>query len=156
MHSAQRPGDWHAWLSAEGMPELRGAQQLQFETRNFAIAAAVRGLGVAIIDPLLVQEELKDGRLLQPFTHTVPTRSAYYLVWSGRRGARIRRSWLHSGNGSLKRLQGSDVAAALSHVQSQGERQAVDEWSRACKCMHAVDLHVAAEHKVNLRQIRAA
>jgi len=85
LHSAQRPDDWHAWLSAEGLPDLRGAQQLQFETRNFAIAAAVRGLGIAIIDPLLVQEELKDGRLIQPFTHTVPTRSAYYLVWSAKR-----------------------------------------------------------------------
>jgi len=85
LHSNQRPDDWRTWLSSEGLPELVGAQQLHFETRNFAIAAAVRGLGVAIIDPLLVQEELKDGRLIQPFTHTVPTRSAYYLVWSGRR-----------------------------------------------------------------------
>jgi len=85
LHSKLRPGDWQAWLSAEGLPDLRGAQQLQFETRNFAIAAAIRGLGIAIIDPLLVQEELKDGRLVQPFTHTMPTRSAYYLVWSDRR-----------------------------------------------------------------------
>lgn len=85
LHSNQRPDDWRIWLSAEGLPDLVGAQQLHFETRNFAIAAAVRGLGVAIIDPLLVQEELKDGRLIQPFTHTVPTRSAYYLVWSERR-----------------------------------------------------------------------
>jgi len=85
LHSKLRPGDWQAWLSAEGVPGLRGAQQLQFETRNFAIAAAIRGLGIAIIDPLLVQEELKDGRLMQPFTHTMPTPSAYYLVWSDRR-----------------------------------------------------------------------
>ncbi|MDX8406377.1 MAG: hypothetical protein R8K50_09560 [Mariprofundus sp.] len=35
--------------------------------------------------PLLVQEELNDGRLVQPFAHTVPTRSAYHPVWSDHR-----------------------------------------------------------------------
>ncbi|PJC69817.1 MAG: transcriptional regulator, partial [Zetaproteobacteria bacterium CG_4_8_14_3_um_filter_59_5] len=75
------PDDWRVWLAAAGLPELKPAHELQFETRNFAIAGAIRGLGVAIIDPLLVQEELKDGRLIQPFSQTLPTSSAYYLVW---------------------------------------------------------------------------
>jgi len=81
LHSKLRPDDWRVWLSAAGLPALTPAHEQQFETRNFAIAAAIRGLGVAIIDPLLVQEELKDGRLIQPFSQTLPTSSAYYLVW---------------------------------------------------------------------------
>ncbi len=81
LHSRLRPDDWRVWLSAVGLPELKPAHEQQFETRNFAIAAAVRGLGVAIIDPLLVQEELGDGRLMQPFSQTLPASSAYYLVW---------------------------------------------------------------------------
>jgi len=81
LHSRMRPDDWQAWLRAEGLADLKPRQDQEFETRNFAIAAAIRGLGVAIIDPLLVQEELKDRRLIQPFTHTLPTTSAYYLVW---------------------------------------------------------------------------
>ncbi|MDQ6966856.1 MAG: transcriptional regulator GcvA [Mariprofundaceae bacterium] len=85
LHSKLRPDDWRIWLSAAGLPEFKAVHELQFETRNFAIAGAIRGLGVAIIDPLLVQEELKDGRLIQPFTQTLPTRSAYYLVWPDRR-----------------------------------------------------------------------
>jgi len=98
LHSKLRPDDWQRWLCSEGEPDLTGVQQLEFETRNFAITAAARGLGVAIIDPLLVQEELKDGRLIQPFTHTVPRRSAYYLVWSDHRKdsheLRLFREWL--------------------------------------------------------------
>jgi len=85
LHSKMRPGDWKAWLTAAGLPEFRASHELEFETRNFAIAGALRGLGVAIIDPLLVQEELKDKRLIQPFSQTLPTRSAYYLVWAAKR-----------------------------------------------------------------------
>ncbi len=84
LHSRLRPEDWQTWLNAEGLDNLQPRQDQEFETRNFAIAAAIRGLGVAIIDPLLVQEELKDRRLIQPFTHTLPTTSAYYLVWPTR------------------------------------------------------------------------
>jgi len=86
LHSRLRPDDWQAWLSAEGLTDLKPRYDQEFETRNFAIAAAIRGLGVAIIDPLLVQEELKDKRLIRPFTHTLPTTSAYYLVWPTTRG----------------------------------------------------------------------
>ncbi|MDX8392109.1 MAG: transcriptional regulator GcvA [Mariprofundaceae bacterium] len=85
LHSKLRPHDWQTWLKAEALAELTPDKQQEFETRNFAIAAAIRGLGVAIIDPLLVQEELKDDRLIQPFAQTLPTRSAYYLVWSAKR-----------------------------------------------------------------------
>jgi len=86
LHSRLRPGDWQAWLSAVGLADLKPCRDQEFETRNFAIAAAIRGLGVAIIDPLLVQEDLKDRRLIRPFTHTLPTTSAYYLVWPANRG----------------------------------------------------------------------
>ncbi|MDQ6958313.1 MAG: transcriptional regulator GcvA [Mariprofundaceae bacterium] len=86
LHSRLRPEDWQTWLNAEGLADIKPHRDQEFETRNFAIAAAIRGLGVAIIDPLLVQEELKDKRLIQPFAHTLPTTSAYYLVWPTTRG----------------------------------------------------------------------
>ncbi len=98
LHSKMRPHDWRAWLAAEGLPDFKVTHELEFETRNFAIAAAIRGLGIAIIDPLLVQQELKDGRLIQPFSHTLPASSAYYLVWSAKRKETAKlmtfRTWL--------------------------------------------------------------
>lgn len=106
LHSKLRPDDWRIWQAAAGLPEMQAAHELQFETRNFAIAAAIRGLGVAIIDPLLVQEELKDGRLIQPFSQTLPTSSAYYLVWPDWRDETSNlvalRTWLleEAGNGT--------------------------------------------------------
>ncbi|OIO67873.1 MAG: transcriptional regulator [Zetaproteobacteria bacterium CG_4_9_14_3_um_filter_49_83] len=100
LHSKLRPNDWQTWLTSVDLPNLKGAQQLEFETRNFAIAAAIRGLGIAIIDPLLVEEELKDSRLIQPFKHTMPSSRAYYLVWPENRPPSPElsafRSWLLS------------------------------------------------------------
>jgi len=81
LHSKLRPDDWQEWFAAVGLSTFTPRREQEFETRNFAIAAAIRGLGVAIIDPLLVQEALQDGLLIQPFTQALPTRSAYYLVW---------------------------------------------------------------------------
>lgn len=81
LHAKLRPDDWRIWLKAARLEALVPAHEQTFETRNFAIAAAIRGLGVAIIDPLLVEEELRDGRLIQPFPQTLATESAYYFVW---------------------------------------------------------------------------
>jgi len=98
LHSKMRPHDWREWLMAAGLKSFKPSHEQEFETRNFAIAAAIRGLGVAIIDPLLVQEELKDGRLIQPFDQTLPASRAYYLVWPKNRAETAKltafRSWL--------------------------------------------------------------
>jgi len=100
LHSKMRPHDWQQWLLAEGIKDAGSGHDLEFETRNFTIAAAIRGLGVAIIDPLLVEEELKDGRLIQPFSQSLPTSSAYFLVWAKDRKETARqkafRTWLLS------------------------------------------------------------
>jgi len=98
LHAKLRPDDWRIWLHAAKLEKLLPAHEQTFETRNFAIAAAIRGLGVAIIDPLLVEEELKDGRLIQPFPQTLATESAYFYVWSNSKeenpAAAIFRQWL--------------------------------------------------------------
>jgi len=98
LHAKLRPDDWRIWLHAAKLEKLLPAHEQTFETRNFAIAAAIRGLGVAIIDPLLVEEELKDGRLIQPFPQTLATESAYFYVWSSRKeenpAAALFRQWL--------------------------------------------------------------
>jgi len=80
LHAKLRPDDWRIWLKAARLDHLTPAHEQTFETRNFVIAAAIRGLGVAIMDPVLVDEELKDHRLIQPFPQTLATESAYYFV----------------------------------------------------------------------------
>jgi len=105
LHAKLRPDDWRIWLIAAGLPNLESRQIQMFETRNFAIAAAIRGLGVAIIDPALITEELKDGRLVQPFPQTLPTESAYYFACPDREDDKpalaLFRQWLIDEAGQM-------------------------------------------------------
>lgn len=84
LHARLRPDDWHVWLGAVSENDINSAHEQTFETRNFAIQAAVDGVGIAIIDPSLVAEEIKTGRLIIPFPQTLADKSAYYLVYPAR------------------------------------------------------------------------
>jgi LysR family glycine cleavage system transcriptional activator len=81
LHARLRPDDWHVWLGAVGANDIQAQHEQMFETRNFAIQAAVDGVGIAIVDPSLVAEEIKAGRLVMPFPQTLANESAYYLVY---------------------------------------------------------------------------
>lgn len=81
LHARLRPDDWHMWLHSAGAGELNPAHEQTYETRNFAIQAAIDGLGIAIVDPALVKDELLSGRLLQPFARSLPSENAYHLVY---------------------------------------------------------------------------
>ncbi len=84
LHAQLRSDDWRIWLHAAGINDADAEHGPVFETRNFAIQAAIDGLGVAVVDPHLVTEELKSGRLMQPFAELPISRGAYYLVYPDR------------------------------------------------------------------------
>lgn len=81
LHAQLRPDDWHVWLNAVEAGDITPRHEQTFESRNFAIQAAVDGLGIAIVDPSLVAEELKSGRLVLPFSQTLTDKSAFYFVY---------------------------------------------------------------------------
>jgi LysR family glycine cleavage system transcriptional activator len=80
LHARLRPEHWRIWLHAAGIEDLDPRAGPVFETRNFVIQAALQGLGVAVIDPALVGEELASGRLVQPFPRILALEGAYFLV----------------------------------------------------------------------------
>lgn len=82
LHARLRPDDWHIWLHSAGLGELKASHEQTFETRNFAIAAAIEGVGVAVVDPALVSDEIASGRLIQPFSQSIQSNSSYHLVYS--------------------------------------------------------------------------
>ncbi len=81
LHAQLRPDDWHVWLSAVGAGDLSAHHEQTFESRNFAIQAAVDGLGIAIVDPSLISHELKAGSLVLPFSETLTDKNAFYFVY---------------------------------------------------------------------------
>src|SRR5690606_21796505 len=80
LHSQNRRDDWRIWLSAVGENGIDPNIGPMFETRSYAIQAAVQGMGVAVMDAELVAEEVAGGRLVKLFDPTLPLTNAYWFV----------------------------------------------------------------------------
>jgi LysR family glycine cleavage system transcriptional activator len=81
LHSRYRKSDWPDWLSAVGHPELAGhTDTMQFASSIVTYQAAMDGLGVAIGQVPLLEQDLQSGRLVRPFTQVVHRPFAYYLL----------------------------------------------------------------------------
>ncbi|MDT3671988.1 MAG: transcriptional regulator GcvA [Aromatoleum sp.] len=79
--SRERP-TWVQWLEVAGVPAVRPEAGLHFSDSGLAIAAALDGLGVALLSKPLVAAEVAAGRLVVPFDIGVRRRFAYYIVSS--------------------------------------------------------------------------
>jgi LysR family glycine cleavage system transcriptional activator len=69
-----------AWLSAAGVPDVRGSGTVRFDSYLLAIEAAIDGQGVAVVPTFLVASDLRTGRLVAPFPVEIPQPRAWYLV----------------------------------------------------------------------------
>ncbi|MGC2963737.1 LysR family glycine cleavage system transcriptional activator [Paraburkholderia sp. GV068] len=74
-----RQQDWEIWASAAGC-HVDAARYLTLATRNMVIDAAVKGLGIAVVDPVMVGSELANGTLKPLFDVTCDGAGAYYFV----------------------------------------------------------------------------
>lgn len=75
----ERP-TWGEWLQAAGAGSVRSDVGLHFSDSGLAIAAALDGLGVALVSRPLVAAEVAAGRLVVPFAVSLRRRFAYYIV----------------------------------------------------------------------------
>lgn len=81
LHSQNRRDDWRIWLNAVGEKGIDYNAGPVFETRSYAIQAAVQGMGIAVMDPELVAEEIAGGRLVTLFDGTpLPLTNGYWFV----------------------------------------------------------------------------
>ncbi len=76
--SLARPRDWAIWAAARGA-ELP-ARVVSFESTSLAIQAALQGIGVVIAAPMLVEEEVRHGRLVALDPVPVETEDYYWLL----------------------------------------------------------------------------
>lgn len=98
LHSLPRPEDWSVWLHGVGASEVLTDRGMKFESSAMAYLAAKQGLGIALAQSFLVQEDLRRGTLTQVFPHEVPSERTYYLLSSPRHigdtALEAFRSWL--------------------------------------------------------------
>lgn len=74
---------WSEWFKVAGVPN---AKPRYFATRfpNYELEAqaAVNGIGVALLSPVLYAELTTQGTLIAPFPWTVECRRSYWLLWT--------------------------------------------------------------------------
>jgi LysR family glycine cleavage system transcriptional activator len=71
---------WPMWLKAAGVKVGDGQRALHFNQTALAIEAAIAGRGVALAKRTLAETDLKQGRLVRPFSESHPVDFAYYMV----------------------------------------------------------------------------
>lgn len=82
LHPTRDKTDWMLWLSRQAMPGHMMRKNQHFDTMDLAITAAIQGLGIAIADETLVEEDIRAGRLMRPFESSIKTGASYRLILS--------------------------------------------------------------------------
>ena len=74
--------DWQMWLDAAGVKGVKATNRLSVDSYILAQEAAIEGRGVAMTIGPFAAEEIKLGRLVQPFPLRVPHRHQWYFACS--------------------------------------------------------------------------
>jgi len=79
-HASITPLDWAGWQKLAELSGLDVSAGLVFSDETHAISAAVGGQGVALMSRPLIEDELAEGRLVQPFGPELEGKP-FYLVY---------------------------------------------------------------------------
>jgi len=72
--------DWQAWFNAAGIEHIEVPRGLFLGDDGAALQAAIDSQGIALGRSVLVADDIKTGRLIAPFTTSLPTSFSYWLV----------------------------------------------------------------------------
>ncbi len=81
LQQSTRPYAWRQWFSSQNLSVANDMVGPRFELFSMLAQAAIHGLGVALIPPFMIEEELAGGRLVAPVAHRYVSEKAYYLIY---------------------------------------------------------------------------
>jgi len=100
LHATRDQSDWKGWFEYANASDMMHEIMHKFETSDSAITAAMQGLGVAIGDCTLVDEDITAQRLVAPLNIIWNSGMAYYFVYpkeiAEQENVRLFRDWLVS------------------------------------------------------------
>ena len=98
LQQSTRPYAWRQWFGSLGLQVEGDLSGPRYELFSMLAQAAMHGMGVALIPPLMIQRELAEGRLVVPLEHAYLSDKAYYLIVPERKAEsaalRAFRDWL--------------------------------------------------------------
>lgn len=80
LQQTTRPYAWRQWFASLGMRVEHDLNGTRLELFSMLAQAAMHGMGVALIPPFLIQDELANGTLINPCAHSFDSDNAYYLT----------------------------------------------------------------------------
>lgn len=80
LQQSTRPEAWRTWFDAQGVSAPNALGGARFEQFSMTTAAAIHGLGVALVPRLLIEQELARGELAVLCDRPLANARAYYLV----------------------------------------------------------------------------
>jgi LysR family glycine cleavage system transcriptional activator len=80
LKSRYRSAVWADWAAHSGLA-LDRAREVTYDSSVLAYSAALQGHGLAMGQMTLLAEDLAAGRLVRPFSQTIHTGMAYFVVW---------------------------------------------------------------------------
>lgn len=98
LQQSTRPYAWRQWFGSLGLQVEGDLSGPRYELFSMLAQAAMHGMGVALIPPLMIERELAEGRLIVPLEHAYLSDKAYYLIVPERKAEsaalRAFRDWL--------------------------------------------------------------
>ncbi len=80
LFSRYRRDDWHDWLLSVGENEIT-TRGIEFPSSVLTYQAAAEGLGVAMGQLRLLEQDIADGKLVKLFDRTLERPMSYFVVW---------------------------------------------------------------------------
>lgn len=81
LHPWRDQNTWKRWLTLAGVSGVNPESGVTFDALEYALHAAVAGMGVTLAQASMVTQDLDSGRLVIPFDTVLETEWAYYLVY---------------------------------------------------------------------------
>ncbi len=75
------PNNWALWLAKAQVPNAQPTLGQGFDTGNNLIVAACAGIGIPVIHPCLIENELANGQLVRPFPILVSTGRGWHACY---------------------------------------------------------------------------
>lgn len=84
LHDSLRSTKWAQWLTAFNAEGLSGRRQMKLQDAEATLTAVIAGLGVGIGHAVLIENDVREGRLMQAWPGHVPLAAGYHLLQSKR------------------------------------------------------------------------
>ena len=81
LQQSTRPYVWRQWFASMGLEIEGDLAGPRMELFSMLAEAAIQGLGIALIPPVLVEDELRRGLLVKASSHVLASDRSYWLVY---------------------------------------------------------------------------